>query len=151
MDEISRCFGLGVEIDDCRKPIVAAGADDPLCRGVKGFWNEPCQGIERKFPTAYRLECRNGWKPIANFAGTDRCAAAVRRTDGFAEIIVGAPGSVTPQFMRNVCRESGFEPVMENDDFYIEGGVLMVIGACVRDGKRTLRLPSGIAESKHDG
>ena len=148
MDEISRCFGLGVEIDDCRKPIVAAGADDPLCRGVKGFWNEPCQGIERKFPTAYRLECRNGWKPIANFAGTDRCAAAVRRTDGFAEIIVGAPGSVTPQFMRNVCRESGFEPVMENDDFYIEGGGLMVIGACVRDGKRTLRLPSGVKSLK---
>lgn len=148
LDEVSCVFGLGISIDECRRPIVAANANDPLCGNVKGFWNEASSGMERKFPMAYRLSCRNGWKPLANFADTENCAAAVRRARGFTEIVVGAPGSVTPQFLRNVCREAGFEPVLESDDFYVEGGGLMVIGGCVRDGVRRIRLPRGVKALK---
>jgi hypothetical protein len=148
LDEVARVFGLGISIDECRRPIVAADANDPLCGNVKGFWNEASSGMERKFPMAYRLSCRNGWKPLANFADTENCAAAVRRARGFTEIVVGAPGSVTPQFLRNVCREAGFEPVLESDDFYVEGGGLMVIGGCVRDGVRRIRLPRGVKSLK---
>lgn len=148
LDETANAFGLGISLDECRKPIVAADEKDPLCSTVKGFWNEASVGVERKFPVAYRLDCKNGWKPIANFADTKNCAAAVRRTKDFTEVIVGAPGSVTPQFLRNVCREAGFEPVLESDDFYIEGGGLMVIGGCVRDGVRRIRLPKGVKSLK---
>ena len=148
LDETANAFGLGISLDECRKPIVAADEKDPLCSTVKGFWNEASVGVERKFPVAYRLDCKNGWKPIANFADTKNCAAAVRRTKDFTEVIVGAPGSVTPQFLRNVCREAGFEPVLESDDFYVEGGGLMVIGGCVRDGVRRIRLPKGVKSLK---
>ncbi|MBP3405840.1 MAG: hypothetical protein J6N18_07030, partial [Kiritimatiellae bacterium] len=38
--------------------------------------------------------------------------------------------------------------VLESDDFYVEGGGLMVIGGCVRDGVRRIRLPRGVKSLK---
>lgn len=144
-DEIGDAFdGLGVTLDSSHLPIRADGRDDPLCRGVRGFWNGNVVNVNRRMPSAYALDCGNGWTPLANFAGTGKCAAAVRRNGSFTEIVVGAPGSVTPQLLRNACREAGVEPTIESDDFLIAGGGLIVIGASVRDGTRRIRLPPGV-------
>jgi hypothetical protein len=144
MGRISQAFGLGISTNGMDKPICAADAKDALCRSMKGFWNETSTGLVRRFAHSYQFECMNGWKRLANFAGTDVCAAAVRRAGGFTEIIVGSPGSVTPQFLRNACREAGFVPSLESDDFYIEGSGLIVVGGAVRSGVRRLRLPEGV-------
>jgi len=148
LDEISQTFGIGISTNNCRKPIIATAFDDPLCRDVKGFWNETAPGLVRRFPMSYEFECRNGWTPIAGFADSGKCAAAVRRAKGFTEVVVGAPGSVTPQFLRNACREAGFAAALETDDFYIEGGGLIVVGGCVRDGVRRIRMPQGTVSLK---
>ena len=143
-DEIANVFGLGLSVYDRHVPIRSVKGSDPLCRGVVGFWEGGVVSVDKRRPTAYALDCRNGWSPLAEFHGTNLCAAAVRRTGGFTEVFVGMPGAITPQLMRNICRESGLEPAMDSDDFYISGGGLVVIGACVRDGVRRIRLPQGV-------
>lgn len=145
LDEVSEAFGLGLAVFDRHIPIRTARTADPLCEGVKGFWCGGVVGIDRRHPTAYALKCRNGWTSLAEFHGTGICGAAVRRGEGGAEVLIGMPGAVTPQLMRNVCKAAGFAPVIESDDFFISGGGLMIIGACVRDGVRRIRLPEGVA------
>ena len=144
LDEVASAFGLGIAVDDRHVPIRTAKCSDPLCRGVEGFWEGGVVSIDKRRPTAYALVCRGGWTPLAEFYGTDVCAAAVRRTGDFTEVFIGMPGAITPQLMRNICRASGFEPAMDSDDFYISGGGLVVVGACVREGVRRIRLPPDV-------
>lgn len=142
-DEISAALGFVVSRASFKRPIVTVASNDSLVRGLDRYWFETTVGFDTVHPTGWAIGHDDGIQELARYEDTEVCGAAVRRSADCTEILVGAPGSVTPRFLRNVCRAARIRPIIESDDFFVTGGHLMVIGAPTRSGKRRIHLPKG--------
>jgi hypothetical protein len=88
-----------------------------------------------------------GWKTLANFAGTNIPALAVRREAGFTEVYTSFPGGITSQLCRNFVREAGLEPLLETDELSGYGSGIFYMVAQT-DGDKRFRLPKGVVPDK---
>ena len=142
---ISEALGIGVGRYREERPAVSFG-EDRLVRGVEGFWNGDCRRRSLVFGLSYALDAsEGGWAPLAKYAGTDVCAAAVRRSPGRGtEIVIGSSGAARPDLFRNIAREAGIRPCVETDDCFVTGASLAMLGASSGGGMKRVYLPAGV-------
>ena len=128
-----------------RIPAIAAAENtDPLLNGVGPLFSLP--------PYAASWEILgNGGKKLAFYSGNGKCAAMVLRHDGFTELILGQPGMLTPELLRNIASEAGIKPFLATNDLCIAGANLLVIGAAAGSGTRSIQLPPGVSATALTG
>lgn len=117
-------------------------SSDPLMKGVKGIFSAwyPYYYDGIVFPSAYVPE---GAEPLAYFTGTKVPAVTVRRFDNYTEVFIADPGLIPQQFIRNLCHEAGFKPLIESDDISGSGaGIFYVLS--VKTGVKRFRLPKDV-------
>ena len=88
-----------------------------------------------------------GWKALADFQGTDVPAVSAKRFKDHAEVFIANPGLIPQQFVRNLCEEAGFSPLLETDDISGYGaGIFYILST--KDGDKHFRLPKGVSPDK---
>lgn len=126
------------------KPLFANGKNtDPLMKDVRGFLFPHTPPHLHGWGIAYRLADPHA-KPLAAYYGTDIPGMAVRRYPDYTEIWCGAPGSLTPQFCRNLAAEAQIPVFLESDDYIGIGSGLLYVSA-LSSGDKTISLPENIA------
>ena len=123
------------------KPIFAALQHDPLLIGVEGFLFPWIPSYDVTFGSAWKVADPEA-KILANYFETDIPAMAVKRHKDFTEIYIGQPGSLTPQFVRNIAMSAGIIPLCDTDDIVGCGGNILYLVA-LSSGVKTLNLPEG--------
>ena len=115
---------------------------DPLMKGVQGIFSAwyPYYYDGLVFPPAYVPQ---GAEPLAYFKGTKVPAVTVKRFDDYTEVFIADPGLLPQPFIRNLCREAGFEPLIESDDISGYGSGLFYV-LSVKSGVKKFRLPKGV-------
>lgn len=142
--EMSKVFGITVRKTDMQCPLVTVG-NDPLVRGVEGFWNgNTCRQRLNVYTHSYVYGAGAGWEPLAEYAGTDACGAVVRRTGDSREILIGSTGAIRGDLLRNIARESGIRPSTETWDSFTTGASLAVLGATSCGGFKCIWYPEGV-------
>lgn len=146
-EAIERDLGLKAYPAGDNRWIVADGQSaDPLMRGVNGLFSAwyPYYYDGLVFPKAF---APSRWTVLARFKDTDVPAVSVKRFDDYTEVFIANPGLIPQQFIRNLCRESGFQPLLESDDISGYGSGLFYI-LSVRDGVKRFRLPKGVTPGR---
>jgi len=143
--ETDRHYGEIYQQLNLPMPLVAGNCDDPLMRGVKGFFMQESTVVPYVFPRRWMVNDKDV-TVLAKYMNTDIPGMAVRRYKDFTEVFIGQPGCITPQLFRNFAREAGIEPVLESDDLFYFGSGLLGIGAAKGDGIRKVRFPKGFSK-----
>jgi hypothetical protein len=120
---------------------------DPLMRGVSGMLIPSYPYYYIEYAPVVSPDPAAGWKTLANFAGTNIPALAVRREAGFTEVYTSFPGGITSQLCRNFVREAGLEPLLETDELSGYGSGIFYMVAQT-DGDKRFRLPKGVVPDK---
>ncbi len=125
------------------KPLFADGkSTDPLMKNIRGFLFPYSPPHLHGWGIAYGLADTQA-VPLATYYGTDIPGMAVRRTRDYTEIWCGAPGSLTPQFCRNLAKEAQVPVFLESNDFSGTGSGILYVSA-LSPGNKTISLPEGI-------
>ncbi len=83
-----------------------------------------------------------GDKVLAHYAGTTLPGVIYSERNGVKQIAIGRPGTLSPQFMRNIAQSIGIQPFSSSDDEMRFGsGILGFYSE--RGGERTVTLPQG--------
>ena len=146
--EVSSALGIAVNRTRAELPAVTCGTDR-LVNGVKGFWHGDSRRRSLVFGLSYELSPGADWVPLANYAGTSVCAAAVRRNAaGGVEIVIGSLGAARPDLFRNIAREAGIRPCIETDDCFVTGASLAMLGASSGGGMKRIYKPVGVKKMR---
>ena len=128
-------------------PLVAAGKDDPLMKGIRGFFMQESTVVPFVFPPCWQVR-GDGAVTLAKYCGTDIPGMAVRRHRDFTEVFIGQPGAVTPRLFRNLARAAGILPSLETDDLFYCGSGLIGVGGSTGGGRRSIRFPAGFRKAE---
>jgi hypothetical protein len=124
----------------------------PLTAGVTGkFLGTPPPPISmsdnnRWDDAPYVIQPEKEDVVLGKYDGTDQAGAVMRTRDGLTQIIIGRPGAISPQFIRNLARQVGVTPFSEsNDEMRFGSGILAFYAE--RGGARIITLPIGMKVS----
>jgi len=140
--------------DNPRPPLIAASHE--LTKGLEGKVLGKSYTALTYFHTLIMdyeipavLDCLDGDELLARYPDGEP-GMILRRfaPDGRIEIANGAPGALSPRFLRNLARQVGAHVLCDNDDVmaFASAGTLAV--TCERGGDITLHLPSDMAVQK---
>lgn len=91
----------------------------------------------------YVIQPEAGDRVLGIYDGTDQAGAVLRSRDGLTQIILGMPGAISPQFIRNLAKSLGETPFSEaNDEMRFGSGILSFYAD--KGGPRTITLPVGM-------
>lgn len=76
--------------------------------------------------------------PLALYEGSDKVAAAVRRSNDWTSVYIGLPGALTPTFLRALAQDAGIEPIGPEGDVTYAGNGFLVLHA-LTSGEKTFR------------
>ena len=95
------------------------------------------------------LDCLDGDELLACYPDGEP-GMILRRfaPDGRIEIANGAPGALSPRFLRNLARQVGAHVFCDNDDVMVFASAGTLAITCERGGDITLHLPSDMAVQK---
>jgi len=134
-------FKIAEDERTINKPLIIDNPDvDPLLKGIRPgtllcYWNEHMQWYSN-----VSAKPDSPGKVLAYYAGTDIPGMLVDRKKGWTEVWIGSPGAITPTLVRNLAREAGMTPILENDNELILGaGILAVHG--ITGGPQRIILP----------
>ena len=95
-------------------------------------WNEP--------PLVFTPQ--PGDRVLARYAGTQLPGVLYTERDGVKQIVIGTPGALSPQFVRNLAQSAGVEALSNSDDEMRFGSGILSFYSQI-GGERTITLPSG--------
>lgn len=85
---------------------------------------------------------RAGDTVLARYAGTSLAGVVLHEQNGLKQIMIGKPGTLSPQFIRNLAQNAGIQPLStDNDEMRFGSGILGFYAE--RGGKRNIVLPRG--------
>ncbi len=132
--------------DHGKTPLVALETNDPLMRGIQGFFMTESSIVPLVFSPHWKVNDPSAI-PLAKYMDSNEIGMAVKRHQDFTEVFIGQPGAVTPQLLRNFLREAGITPAIESNDIFLCGSGLMGIGASMGSGTRSICLPDGVTRA----
>ena len=132
------------------KSLATLAVVDPLLRGIRQgtlLGNCPTSaGLEWFASNASAIPDSRA-KVLATYAGTKTPGMVVNRRKDYSVLWIGAPGALSPELIRNMAKEAGMTPMLDNDNEVIIGaGLLGVVG--IKGGQQHLRLPAGCVVKK---
>ncbi len=122
-------------------------AEDPLLAGL------PAQSLlgsylkewdQMAWTTSAVAASDSPGKVLAKYAGTDFNGMLVDRSAGCTKVWIGAPGAINRTVIRNMAREAGLQPMLENDAWLFYGAGILGVGGQPRGGVHRVNLPAGV-------
>ena len=132
------------------KSLAVLAVSDPLLRDIRPgtlLGNcPPGTGVEW-FASNASADMSAGAKVLATYAGTSVPGMLVSRKKDYSLVWIGSPGAISPALIRNMARQAGMTPMLDNDNEVIIGsGLLGVVG--IKGGPQHLILPAGCVVNK---
>jgi hypothetical protein len=128
------------------RQIVVADAGD-LTKGLAGKFMGPpppaISGVTRWRGEPYVIQPEQGDVVLGRYAGTDRAGAVMRTREGLTEIMLGRPGAMSPQLIRNLAARVGVKAFSTADDEMRFGSGILAFYAD-KGGERKVMLPEGM-------
>ncbi len=147
-DNPSRITGFKIrpDVPGTADKVLRICADDPLFAGLAPDSQLGLYNIwgNMAWSTSPAAAPDSPGKVLARYAGTDLPGMLVDRNAERTRLWIGAPGALNIPLIRNLAREAGLAPMLENDSGLLYGaGILGVIGS-PRGGGQQVRLPEGV-------
>ena len=143
-------FDIREDVDVTGKSLETVAANDPLLRGIRigtllGNW--PTATGMGWFASNASAVADGNAEVLAMYAGTKTPGMLVSRQKDYSIVWIGVPGAVSPALIRNIAKEAGMTPILENDNELIIGsGLLGVVGA--KGGPQVVNLPNNYTIEK---
>jgi len=124
------------------KSFTAGFAGKIIGESYSGFtYNGPFQMLYER-PAV--ITVAPGDEVLARYSDGSGASMILRRSNGLAEIVCGAPGAVSPALLRNIARSAGAQVLSGNDNISViaADGILSVF--CDRGGEISVKVPAGL-------